>query len=214
MKKTLILIAAAAALALALVPAIGPAGTIVGSKHDLSGMESTTNQICIFCHTPHNASNTLAPLWNHATTTATFTMYSSGTLNATMPGTPGDNSKACLSCHDGTVAIDSYGTNVGSITIGTGYTGANPLANLGFNLSNDHPVSFVYDASLATADGQLDPPEADGKKVGRGATLLPLYGTTHTMECATCHNVHDPDNGDFLRMANAASALCLNCHIK
>jgi hypothetical protein len=58
------------------------AGTIVGSNHDLSGKGYGTTQICIFCHTPHNALSTAgAPLWNHASSVATYTVYASPTMN-------------------------------------------------------------------------------------------------------------------------------------
>ena len=45
--------------------------TIVGSAHDFSDDSwNTTGQICLVCHTPHNADVTVnnAPLWNHETT--------------------------------------------------------------------------------------------------------------------------------------------------
>jgi predicted CXXCH cytochrome family protein len=45
------------------------------------------------------------------------------------------------------------------------------------------------------------------------AAGLPLF-TASTMQCATCHNVHDNTNVPFLRINNAASALCTTCHIK
>jgi predicted CXXCH cytochrome family protein len=177
------------------------AASIVGSPHDLSGRGWGTNEICIFCHTPHNAkSPQLVPLWNHASTAATFTLYSSSTLNA-VPGQPSNNSKACLSCHDGTVALDSYGARTGTNFISGG-------ALLGTDLSNDHPISFTYDAALATADGALVTP-ANASQVVAG---IPLY--TAKVECASCHDVHNPANGDFLRFSNAGSALCLKCHIK
>ncbi len=184
---------------------------IANSKHDLSmtstgggTYKSTTEtQICIFCHTPHNAktgTDNLVPLWNHASTAAIFTLYSSSTLNA-VPGQPSNNSKACLSCHDGTVAVDTYGGNTGNKMI----TGT---ALVGTDLSNDHPISFTYDAALATADGGLVTP-ASALQVVAG---IPLY--TAKVECASCHNVHDNAIGDFLRSTNAGSALCLKCHNK
>ena len=174
---------------------------ITGTAHDLSGNGWGTNQICIFCHTPHNAKTPqLIPLWNHASTTQTFTLYTSATLNAT-PGQPAGVSKACLSCHDGVTAIDSYGTGTGThLMTGT--------AKLGTDLSDDHPVSFTYDAALATADGGLVSP-ASASQVVAG---IPLFATK--LECGSCHAVHDNTNSPFLRASNAASALCLKCHVK
>ena len=80
---------------------------------------------------------------------------------------------------------------------------------MGTDLSDDHPISFTYDAALATADGELATPS--GGTVG----TLPLFGaSSDQMECATCHDVHDDTNGNFLLMDNTASALCLTCHNK
>jgi predicted CXXCH cytochrome family protein len=179
---------------------------IAGTKHDLrtyNGIAQT--QICIFCHTPHNAmADKLAPLWNHTSTaTASFTVYSSPTLNATGLGQPAGASKACMSCHDGTVALDSFGGATGTHNF---VAGSN--ANIGTDLSNDHPVSFTYDAALATADGGLVTP-ASASQVVAG---IPLFAGK--LECASCHAVHDNTNTPFLRASNAASALCLKCHNK
>jgi predicted CXXCH cytochrome family protein len=202
-KIGLLLVALAA---LAMVPAVSFGATIAGSVHDLSGQGwgPAGDQICVFCHTPHNAlAPQLVPLWNHAATTSVFMLYTSASLNAA-PGQPAGVSKACLSCHDGTVALDSYGANAG-----THFITGSPL--LGTDLSNDHPVSFTYDAALVTADGGglVTPESASWVDAGQTA---PLYAAK--LECGSCHNVHDPQFGDFLRKSNAASALCLTCHLK
>jgi len=179
---------------------------IAGTAHDLSGSGYGSTQICIFCHSPHNVAGTqIVPLWNHATTTQTFQVYASGTLNAA-PTQPAGSSKACLSCHDGVTFVDAYGTHAGGNAIGGS-------ANLGTNLSNDHPISFTYDTNLATADGGLATPDNTAGRVG--ALNLPLYGVTkNQMECASCHAVHTDANHPFLRAANTGSALCRNCHSK
>lgn len=177
---------------------------ITGTDHDFSTRGWGSGQICVFCHTPHNAATGLsAPLWNHAVTSATYTLYDSSvssTFNATT-GQPAGVSKLCLSCHDGTVAIDSFGGRTGT----TSMTGS---ANLGTALTNDHPISFTYDAALATTDGGLVTPGSASLAVAG----IPLYAAK--VECASCHNVHSNTNGAFLRSSNAGSALCLKCHIK
>ena len=194
-----------ATLALFATVALTGRAAIAGTKHDLTtNAWAITDQKCIFCHTPHNAKTTqLIPLWNHGATTTTFTLYqNTGTLNATM-GQPAGTSKACLSCHDGTVASDSYGTITGThLMTGT--------ANLGTSLADDHPVSFTYDPALATADGGLISP-LNANFVDGGGTI-PLFAGK--MECASCHEVHDNTFGKFLRVSNAGSALCLKCHVK
>ena len=139
-------------------------GAISGSKHDLSaggGSQigaapgNTQTEICVFCHTPHGADTTAAaPLWNKTLPAPTsYTRYS--TLNTSsmdaLEAPVGSVSLACLSCHDGTQAMDVM-INVPGSGMGTG-TGTGgfemsgtPVPNLGTDLSNDHPVSMQYAA--------------------------------------------------------------------
>ena len=66
------------------------------------------DEVCIFCHTPHNAKPAV-PLWNKVNPTQTFKMYtSSPTLSteAKRDRQPGPESLLCLSCHDGRTAIN------------------------------------------------------------------------------------------------------------
>ena len=195
---------------LGLVLVAGFAGAqITGSEHDFSGQGWGTTEICQPCHTPHNASTALpVVLWNHAVTSATYTLYSSPTMNATT-GQPGGVSKACLSCHDGTVALDSFGGS-------TGETFISGPANFGTDLSNDHPVSFTYNNALATADGGLHPPTTQASGLGDTISADMLFGTSSDqVECASCHDVHNAANlQSLLLKSNAGSALCLTCHAK
>ena len=183
-----------------------PGDGITGSDHDFSTKAYTT-EICNVCHTPHNAISGQTLLWNHTLSTATYTLYDSTTIDATDLGQPGGVSKLCLSCHDGTVAIDSFGGQTG-----TNFVGGSK--DFGTDLSNDHPISFTYDGTLATADGELSTPVGD--LVGEDATIkFPLFAGK--LECATCHDVHngaETKAGGLLRMANTNSTLCLNCHTK
>jgi predicted CXXCH cytochrome family protein len=181
--------------------AVAQAGSIVGSKHDLSAMGALDGQICIACHTPHNADVTAvdAPLWNHTLTTATYTLYDSPTFTGKpSQTTPGGVSKLCLSCHDGTVALDAFGGRPGSTMIG----GSGDLTT---NLKKSHPVSFTYDSTLATDDGELADP----------STLPAGWLNGGKFECSSCHDVHNKlDTGKMLLKSNANSALCLTCHVK
>ena len=177
---------------------------ITNTKHDFSASGWNSNgEICQPCHTPHNGNTTVeAPLWNHALTTATFTPYSNAaTLNATV-GAPAGISRLCLSCHDGSVALDSFGGATGTTTML-----ATAAGFVGLDLSNDHPISFTYNAALVTADGELNDPTA--------LPNLTLFGASaDQVECATCHDVHDATYGKMLAMSNAGSAMCLECHNK
>ena len=173
---------------------------IAGTAHDFSGAGwNSSGEICIVCHTPHNAQAlTSAPLWNHTYTTQTFNVYSGFDLDATV-GQPSEASKLCLSCHDGTVALDSFGGATGTNPIGSG------SANLGTSLTNDHPISMTYDGGLASSDGGLKDPTSQAV-----AALL----HSGKVECSSCHDVHDNTVAPFLRMSNTNSALCLTCHDK
>lgn len=178
---------------------------ITGSAHDFTSSAWGGGEICRPCHTPHNADMTVpnAPLWNHAPTAATFQVYAGpGTLNATV-GQPQGTSLLCLSCHDGTVALDSFAGATGTTFI----TGN---ANVGTDLRNDHPISFTYDAALAIADSELFDPATTP------AVASLLIGGR--VECASCHDVHNNStiaaNGNLLRGSMTGSALCLTCHNK
>ena len=182
-------------------------GQITGTAHDFSGSGYGSTQICIFCHTPHNADVTVtnSPLWNHEVTAATFTLYTTPTMDATT-GQPDGASKLCLSCHDGTVAIDNYG----GITTGTDFITGPAL--VGTDLSNDHPVTFTYDDALAITDGGLHDPLTTIS--GLGGTIDEDLLFSGSLECASCHDVHDNTINKFLRLSNNLSALCLTCHNK
>ncbi|MBF0309659.1 MAG: cytochrome c3 family protein [Magnetococcales bacterium] len=141
---------------------------IKGSKHDLGsggasqqGATSGTTEVCVFCHTPHGANTgATAPLWNKSLPTSTYTRYSS--LNTTtLDGTEapvGSVSLACLSCHDGSQAMDvminapgsgGYNASGANFDAGTAMTG---FKNLGTDISNDHPISIQYGGGGWTED--------------------------------------------------------------
>jgi predicted CXXCH cytochrome family protein len=182
---------------------------ITGSAHDFTTSGWAGGEICIVCHTPHNADMTVpdAPLWNHEVTTSTFLVYSSVTLDAGALGQPTGVSKLCLSCHDGSVALDSFG----GVT-GTTFIVAPDL--VGTDLRDDHPISFTYDDTLAGSDGGLHPPSSTNvPALGGTIAAEMLFGSS--MECGSCHDVHNADsNPSLLRVTNAGSALCLTCHNK
>jgi predicted CXXCH cytochrome family protein len=168
---------------------------IAGSPHAIG------NDPCVVCHTPHNANTVSKPLWNHAASTAVYSMYDSTfSSSIDMPvnsqgGSPTGISAACLSCHDGTLAV---ATNIGPIT-GT--------ENLGTDLTNDHPINIEY---LPNLDPGEFNPATDVATAG-----LKLYNGQ--VECATCHDVHNKGPSGvskLLRASNTNSALCTTCHIK
>lgn len=203
------------------MPRPGRAG-IENSVHDFRA-ELGIDELCVVCHTPHNAVDPVAnglddaPLWNHQVGATVYTLYASSTLDH-VPGQPDGSTKLCLSCHDGSVAVDNYGgTTTGSFAVDdpsfSGLPGTADPANLNFgtSLDNDHPVSFDYDAVAA-----VDPEIYDS------ATATPIGGTIASrllvggkVQCSSCHDVHDVDgNPHLLVITNVASQLCLTCHEK
>lgn len=199
--------------------------TIVTSKHNLASSSTNTikstntNEVCVFCHTPHSNQATTV-LWNRTGSSATYSVYSSPSMEAAV-SQPGSASKNCLSCHDGTVAFNSLLNNPGS-GVGTAPTmsaaSMTGYDSLGTNLTNDHPIGFVYSTHQAT-DAHLRAAAATGSKVtvAFGGVTLPLVGTTTanaTLECTSCHDPHDGTNGQFKRVANTASQMCFTCHNK
>ena len=196
-------------------------GQIAGTPHDMSGKlwnTGTTNKLCGTCHVPHNSMVVgQAPLWSHDTSFAAYTMYTSAvssTFNATPGTTPDGNSKLCLSCHDGTIALNDFigAQSPVSGTIQVEYPGTS--AFVGTNLSNDHPISFVYDAALVSVDGGLHNPLTTLSGLTPSGTVDHDMLFNHKMQCASCHNPHDNTFTNFQRMTNDASELCLKCHDK
>jgi len=216
-----------------------------GTKHNLSAVPdgsatpsggtvpvrtvkaTSETQVCVFCHTPHGATTSIAaPLWNRSLSQATYTTYSSNSIEADaseLAAGPGGSSKLCLSCHDGTMAIDKVNVLGGASNptvamtglVGASGAGRMPNAtadtgftrNLGTDLGNDHPISFTYNAALAAADGELRTP--DGSTVGTrtaGAAKPKMPLEDGQLQCATCHDPHLRDNtsgngnAKFLRM--------------
>jgi len=190
-------------------PASAQMNSVINSKHNLSAsgpgaVKATEEQeICIFCHTPHNAAP-VQPLWNRNTPTSAYTVYSSNSLHAS-PGQPTGSSKLCLSCHDGTIALGSVLSREQPIGMAGGITTLPPgSSNLGTDLSDDHPISFVYDVNLAARNPKLRLP------TGLPPTVKLDY--RQEMQCTTCHDAHDNTNGSFLVMDNTNSQLCRSCH--
>lgn len=184
---------------------------IVNSKHNLSVSGPGTvkaqseTRVCVFCHTPHNAVPA-APLWNRNDSGSSYTPYTSSTAVAS-PGQPTGSSILCLSCHDGTIALGDVISESALIAMAGGLNAmpAGP-GRLGTDLSDDHPISFVYSSVLASTRGELaDPATLTGDvKLDAGGQL----------QCSSCHDAHNDANGKFLVVDNTGGALCTSCHQK
>ena len=106
-----------------------------------------------------------APLWNRALPTGTTYQRYSSLGTATLDGAEapvGSVSLACLSCHDGTQAMDSVinapgsgfhnpaGAIIGGAPSQTGSIAGTPIPNLGTDLRDDHPISIEYAGGSCT----------------------------------------------------------------
>lgn len=183
--------------------------SVVISKHNLSAAGPGTvratieSEVCVFCHTPHG-SDPQVPLWNRNNPTAYYRIYSSSTTQARIDQ-PGGASKMCLSCHDGSIALGMVLSRLPNDPIHMNQpfmpTGPSNLTN---DLSDDHPIGFRYDRQLANRDHQLRSPDLVSKRVKLGAK--------GELECVACHDAHNNEQGDFLRITAREGALCRTCH--
>jgi predicted CXXCH cytochrome family protein len=183
---------------------------MTGTAHDFRPRDWSQGELCGVCHTPHNANAEVrAPLWNRQVSTASYTLYSSPTLDATVRQPEHYGSKLCLSCHDGTVALDSFGGHDGTTII-------EGQARVGTDLRGTHPIGLLYDPALAIADGDLHNPDTTTTDLGGTIAADLLFGTGN-LECASCHDVHNArsaGNDHLLRITVDGSQLCLTCHDK
>jgi hypothetical protein len=238
------LIVPAAVLAVCLMASVSSAA-ITGSKHDFGSQGWSGGQTCAPCHAPHTTilkdadGNLLGgPLWNHELSKITdYKVYDD--TGAGKTAKMDQNSKLCLSCHDGTVALDSFGGVTGTSFI------TNPKAVFGNDLSDDHPVGGdaawpqTFDPT-ATKDANGNDVTGKGGWTGRSSLVVPnlrdakrimplrkMADGTLVVGCTSCHEPHNKSNQDHLlwvkntgagttvdgRAVNG-STLCLNCHIK
>jgi predicted CXXCH cytochrome family protein len=220
--------------------------TILSTRHNLSKSGPgpikavTETEVCVFCHTPHHADSS-GPLWNHSLSSAanyivpSKTMSKWGTLLSTPQNQPDGDSRLCLSCHDGTVAIGSVVNIGGAVTTismqdsGTGLlTGgqlsSNDTSNLGTDLSGHHPVSIEVNAALLTdkqkqcTDGLISlkvcNPAAPIKLLTTANLYLSGPHTNRGVQCSSCHDPHeDPVPGTTMFLRVPPVDLCGKCHI-
>lgn len=183
------------------------------------------DEVCIYCHTPHGGS-VAVPLWNRASATMQtpggFTHYASTTLSTYMQSVSirdvNPESLLCMSCHDGTAAINNihnisnrtgefpdgggavgYPNNIITMfgipgaSIGDASDGAGALstANPGKDLSDDHPISFSYYEAVAVSGGKLRPADGDINTDPREKGIRFFgTGTEQRVECSSCHDPH------------------------
>ncbi len=199
---------------------------VASTKHNFGNLSTASvkspdsSEICVFCHTPHDA-NPSSPIWNKQDTGSTYDVYASQSLAATLSpnaptlGQPTGSSKLCLSCHDGTMAIGSLLNLPGARTAGTlnvtgpGVTGGKisttSTSYIGTDLRDDHPISFDYSLSYPSNTEIADP------STFPATVKLDSLGK---VQCTSCHDPHGTANPKFMVESVENGALCTTCHIK
>jgi predicted CXXCH cytochrome family protein len=204
-----------ASVSILAAPAGLPKTGLAGTTHDIGGNG------CKSCHAPHNGalanggpqSSGLILLWSRSFPAAanTFGVYDSASMGNKAAELGGSSlttssdvrmfSLLCLSCHDGVTSSFSPAMQTKNMVGSKAAFGAGAYESLG--LTNDHPVNMTYDPTKT-----LEPLQATAT-VG---AVLPLYGTTNTVQCSTCHDPHNNVNTNYLRQANN-TAHCTTCHL-
>lgn len=203
--------------AMALAMVCGTASAQISlSRHNFASSGWSGGEICKPCHIPHHANPSDGALWNHEMSSATYTLFDGSS------GTSADfdaRTRLCMGCHDGTVALDSFGGTTGTNFIGV-------AGNVGTDLSRDHPIGkdAQYPTSGTSSSFNIAVISSSGTsaKVGTSPNQLSVRAwvdgsgaTKYVVSCGTCHNVHNRGNiPHMLYLTNASSALCLVCHIK
>jgi predicted CXXCH cytochrome family protein len=220
---------------------------ILGSKHDLTslnqraGVEAMAGVAfndyenpCVYCHLPaedmieEGEANGGITGWNRIRPVSKqYETYYSASLQGTVKR-PSDISMLCLSCHDGTVAVDRIvfkplGWNTDKQATLHMKLGAENDINhcgkchdgdiahninvktIGTDLRDDHPISIRY-AGLAVDNPNFR--TVDGPRGFDNGVML----YDGMVECASCHDIHNPQATMLLRAE--PSVLCGTCHIK
>ena len=189
---------------------LGIGQSVINTAHNLSVSVSNPlksineEEVCFFCHTPHSSKPRIS-LWNKRNSGVMYMPYTSSTIKSA-PGQPNGSAVLCLSCHDGTIALGSVVSRYEDVPL-VGGVSVMPQgkANLGTDLSDDHPISIIYDASLSSLNSELvDPAILAG----------PVHLENDRLQCTACHNPHQDLYGNFLTETNRNSDLCVTCHQK
>ncbi|MBW6508527.1 MAG: hypothetical protein K0A94_03180 [Desulfuromonadales bacterium] len=189
--------------------------------------DSGDGEACRVCHVPHDQGGSAwyswdgedaGLLWNHSlSNTDVYGMYGSDSLRGEIGANVAGKSKLCLSCHDGTVAINAFDDQQGTGGFGNDgvaeadrvwiqdYASAfeigpgRSVADDNFLMGN-HPISVAYAEGFFTQNpkvgmnGGLHAPE--GRTFGnlvkmRGAPTVDMVLEQGMVQCHSCHDVHD-----------------------
>jgi predicted CXXCH cytochrome family protein len=196
--------------------ALASMGDIVGSSHDFSNTTWAGGEICKPCHTPHFADETIGYLWAHTMSVQAYTLYDGSTSSPGGVDELDKYSRMCLSCHDGTVALNDFHNGGGTPIY------IDDARNIGLNghLSDDHPIGNTAEYPIAGTSQFNAATLTPSGYYGFGGTFFPEvplfeFNAEQVVSCSSCHTPHANAGIPFLlRKSNDASDLCLTCHIK
>lgn len=189
-------------------------------NHSLSGLDANAY--------------TLFESWTTTTTVTNGVSTASGPNGAATAATPvtgavDQNTKLCLGCHDGTVALNQFNTPHGESTTGAGITMGTVASWAVKGANNDltatHPIGAAAVWTFPTdTTNFVDPSYRASAGI---MPLRPMATGQLAVGCSSCHDPHNTaGNNAFLWVPNnvpgttvdgravSGSVLCENCHIK
>jgi len=195
----LTVLSALAALGIAAAPNQTPNLGLEGTKHDFTRLGLSKDQKCSACHVPAgDKGGGSGALWDESTGSGKrYKLYGTGS------GTLGPASLLCLSCHDGSSAIDAFGGMEGGSTMAD-IGGGRSVIGRDRDLAGEHPVGVEYPGWDRDYRSRVAVEQ-------EGYVQLP----DGRVECSSCHDPHGQSGVDKLLVkSNVRSALCLTCHRK
>ncbi len=173
---------------------------IAGTPHNLStakteminGEVLTDYSLCRSCHVPNKAT-AVEPLWYREGSIARFELNKklSAPDSHIHPLDPG--SRNCLSCHDGSMAR-TFPHRGDPKDAQVNLTAPEVPAPANYNM---HLFNFP----------------ASGAEISRPSESSALILTSENeVGCITCHDPHNNEQGNFLRVSDEGSTICLECH--
>jgi len=190
------------------------------SHHDFGKKQWNVFANCSPCHTSLEKSQKPVVMAWSSHELETYNIYAESIIS----GEPGSTSKLCLTCHDGTIGMESH----------SGLTYSQHLTSEGLvekNLIKDHPVSVPYEYGEKSAmEEKLKNPNSLNSALG--GTVAETLLENGKVECISCHDIHltqntmgckgchtlGTDNPVTIRLSlwlpQNVSALCQACHLK
>jgi hypothetical protein len=189
-------------------------------NHQLSGLDST----------PYSLYTSWVSTTVVASGVSSLPLGGKAAAATTITGNVDQNTKLCLGCHDGTVALASFnlphgataGAN-GTITMTTAASFAVKGANN--DLTATHPIGDAARWSYPTDTTKFVDPSTHA--TSGIVPLRPMADGGMAVGCSSCHDPHNTAGNDHFLWVNnrvagttddgrhvSGSLLCENCHVK